>query len=882
MVSSKARFSHFVGREAELAYLFRRLDTMCDGGGSAVLIVSPPGGGKSRLVREFRQRLGARAVTFALGGNLHRGQPPFSPFSEALGETFQASLFDRTSARVLVIEDLQWADDSTLELVGQVCRRIAELPMLLLLTLRTELIPDCELPPALAHLLPSLTHVLQLEPLSIADVRSLISNARDAYPTLSSEIARQIEQSCGGNPLYLEEQLGATLHPVDGAGISTLPELSAFQSSALRAFALLPPSTRKILTNAAILGLSFDSRVIAEITKQSEATIAKALQAAFEKRFVAPDACDVHRYVFTDPIIRNMLYVSLTPRLRAMMHGAAAAALEGRPASAARYGELSDQWYSSELPGRSVDYAERAAVVAEAAGDYPEAARLYERVLTFKRRPSRSRAEMCRKLANALLLGSSAERSRPYFEEAAAFYVANGASRTAASLLCSLAVAIWHQGDAAAALDVIERALVKFTENLHPVATARLLLTAADLCDLRGMFDRSRELLERAEALPCRKPRELQARYHSMHARALTRQRRLSEALTEYESALRLSNKLRNVKLVVSVSRNLSACLRLAGRFKEAEEQARAALEYARSHHSGELLECELALVLADLLSLRGKLPEATELLESVIEKRPKFGLIRLELLACLPIALAVDRQDLINACFEQSLVDAGLSGDAPIEKGRIVYAVSKLHYLRGEVKKARTVIRLALRSVESAEFTELLMLAVAEFGAYSDFQRARELLAVLQNDATPAFLALFDAFVAHRAAKAAQCQTLARRAARTFDRLGAPLLAARSFELAGDQRRALATYQQVGAIRDVKRLEKVFSLRGLKGSGALTRRQIEIGRHIAAGRGNRAIAQGLQISLKTLESHLTAIYDRLGVKSRSEIAAYVLDRNLR
>jgi len=119
-----------------------------------------------------------------------------------------------------------------------------------------------------------------------------------------------------------------------------------------------------------------------------------------------------------------------------------------------------------------------------------------------------------------------------------------------------------------------------------PRATARLLVTAADLCDLRGMFDRSRELLERVEALPCRKPRELQAHYHTIYARALMRQRRLSEALTEYGSALRLSIKLRSVKLIIAVSRNLSACLRLAGRFEEAEEQGRAALEYARSHHA--------------------------------------------------------------------------------------------------------------------------------------------------------------------------------------------------------------------------------------------------------------------------------------------------------
>ncbi len=881
MIAADFRFARFVGREAELAYLLRRVEATREDGGSVVLIVSPPGRGKSRLVREFRRRLDRPAINFALGGNLHRAQPPFSPFKEALGEAFRESLFDSAPARVLAIEDLQWADDSTLELVAHVCRHIADLQMLLLLTLRTQLIPNGESTPALANLLPSLPHVLELAPLSVADTRSLLNDVLNAYPMLSSEVVGQIERNCGGNPLYLEELLSATLREVDGPRVR-LPELSVFQSSVLRASAQLPPSTRSVLAGAAVVGLSFDSRIVADVTSQEEAPIAEALQSAFARGFIAPANDRPHHYAFADPIVRNVLYDGVSPHLRASMHGKVATAFEGRPEFAARYAELSDQWYASEQPERSVKYAERAGALAETSGDYFEAARFYERARNFKPPSTRERAEMCRRLASALMLSGFAERSRRYFEEAIAFYVASGDSHRAVELLCSLASAIWHQGDTPAAIDIVERALAGFATSLDAPATAQLLLAAADLCDVRGIADRSRAFLERFEALPCRKPRALQVRYHSVRARVLMRRGEFSEAVMEFGKSLALLNKVRDVKLRVAVLRNFSACLRLAGRFEEAEAQGQASLQYARSRHAGRLVECELTLVQADLLSLRGKLREATALLESVIAQRADFGICRFELLACgLPIALAVDREDLVSACCDRSLLDGGLSGFPPVEKGRIAYALAKLHHVRGEIKKARAVIRQGLRSIESAEFAELLMLAVAEFGASSDFPRARELLAISQNNATPAFVTLFEAFVAHRGGRPRECQTFARRAAIEFDRLGVPLLAARSLELAGEQRRALGMYKCVGAARDVKRLENVFSLRGLKGRGALTRRQIEIGRHIAAGRGNRAIAQGLQISIKTLESHLTAIYDRLGVRSRSEIAAYVLDHNI-
>jgi DNA-binding CsgD family transcriptional regulator len=881
MIPDDVRFANFVGRDEELAWLLSRFNSARDGEGSAVLVVAPQGCGKSRLVREFRKLLGSRAERFAFAGNLHRDQTPFAPFREALGNGFLESLFEPGSVRVLAIDDLQWADDASLELIGRLCRHADQMRLLLLATLRTSFFSGDEPSAALTNLLPSFKRIIHLGPLSVADVRGLMKDIARAYPELAPNILRRIERSSGGNPLFLEELSGASAHALARGASPELTIPPTFESAVLHATASLPVQVQRALPDAAVLGTSFDVRVLSDVAKLSNAWLAEALQKAYEKHIIVPLEGDARRYEFAHPLIRDVLYTRLTPAVRALKHGLAATALERDHASRANPGELSDHWFSSNEPNRSLDYAERAAIKAETDGNYAEAAHFYERILTFRAEPSRQRAEICQKLGRALYFGGLVAQSRPYLQESAAFYSAD-APDVAADLLCFLAMALWHDGNGPAALAVVHDALQQLADCGNSLVTCHLLTTAASLCHLLGMRDRSLELLERAEGVRCRKSTPLKARIHHIRACCLAQQRRFPEAIVEFEIALNVLKKIRDPGLFVPIAQNASACLRSSGRFKEAEQRARSTLEYARKHQAGPLLETTLALLHATLLSLCGRLQEAARLVEQSVASNPDFRMCQMELLAFgLPVALAVDRPDLVDACFDESSMESAFSTKISAGIGTVAYAVSKLYYARGDVKGARALLRRGLRSVETAEFVEPLILAIAEYGASADFKRARALLAGLpESAATPAFLALFDAFIAQRGSKVRERRRFARDAAAQFEKLGAPLLRARALELAGQQKQALAIYHQAGAVRDAKRLENVFVGRGRKGSGVLTDRQIEIGYFVAAGQCNRTIARDLQISAKTLESHLTAIYRRLGVASRSDIVAYMLDQD--
>ena len=103
---------------------------------------------------------------------------------------------------VLIVEDLHWADDATLDVLGHVGRRLADLPALLVLTYR-----DDEVPPAhpLRRVLGALTattvHRLALPPLSPAAVASLAVG--------SGHDSTALHTLTGGNPFYVTETLAA-------------------------------------------------------------------------------------------------------------------------------------------------------------------------------------------------------------------------------------------------------------------------------------------------------------------------------------------------------------------------------------------------------------------------------------------------------------------------------------------------------------------------------------------------------------------------------------------------------------------------------------------------------------------------------------------------
>lgn len=136
--------------------------------------------------------------------------------------------------------------------------------------------------------------------------------------------------------------------------------------------------------------------------------------------------------------------------------------------------------------------------------------------------------------------------------------------------------------------------------------------------------------------------------------------------------------------------------------------------------------------------------------------------------------------------------------------------------------------------------------------------------------------LAYFDASVAARRGDQAGARTAAAGAADMFARLRRPYERARALELAGDDAAAYEAYIAIGDRRDAAcvRASALGVNRRGRAKHELTEREREVAGRVAAGRSNRAVADELVISERTVEKHLEAILGKLGLRSRTELAA--------
>src|SRR5436190_1659847 len=143
----------FVGRTREFGQLERALDGARAGSGATVLIAGEAGIGKTTMVAELANRARNAGMTVLLGRSMDLlgTELPYQPFAEALrtlGKPWQApgsqlAAFEETLAiltasapLLLVLEDLHWADTSTLDLVVYLAHNINDRPILLLATFR--------------------------------------------------------------------------------------------------------------------------------------------------------------------------------------------------------------------------------------------------------------------------------------------------------------------------------------------------------------------------------------------------------------------------------------------------------------------------------------------------------------------------------------------------------------------------------------------------------------------------------------------------------------------------------------------------------------------------------------------------------------------------
>ncbi|XXX80874.1 AAA family ATPase [Sorangium sp. So ce134] len=296
---------------------------------------------------------------------------------------------------VVICDDLQWADDASLDLLESLVQGVADLPLLLVCSARTELLErrpgfgvDVE-----AH------HRQEVAPLARRHIEEMIRNWLRRVPGLSTDVVRALAERAEGSPLIVEELLYLL---VDAGAIVTQGETWVLHEERLGALRLpatihgivqarldrLDPELREVLIYAAVVGRTFWQGAVdhlrrAGTTASAGASVEAMLGGLRQRRLVRlrePSTLQGEREMaFADAATHEVAYEMLSAKLRRALHLEAAAWLEQRAETGTAVALLAVQYdRAGDAAGAASAYM-RAAARAMSFGENAEAIRHLER-----------------------------------------------------------------------------------------------------------------------------------------------------------------------------------------------------------------------------------------------------------------------------------------------------------------------------------------------------------------------------------------------------------------------------------------------------------------------------------------------------------------------
>jgi class 3 adenylate cyclase/predicted ATPase len=372
-----------VGRDEEMAMLLRRWERARQGDGQLVLVVGEPGLGKSRLIEEFHARLRETPHTWVewscsqllqntplhpiaewgrerfggtevpaeqrladLEGSLTQvkldpaentvllaplldiplpteGTNPLPP--EELRRRQLAALTNwvmagaRVQPFVLAVEDLHWADPTTLDVLRGIAERGARSPLYVLITARPEFRPGWGMR--------SHHGMIALAPLDGQQVRQMVGElaARHAFPR---DVIEGLTERTGGVPLFVEEVTRLLLERGEQGGIQAIPP--TLQQSLTARLDRLGPA-REVAQIGAAIGRGFSYSLVRAVAGMEDAPLQDALERLADADILLvqglPPESD---YRFKHALIQDAAYENLLRSRRTVLHRRIAEALRDR------------------------------------------------------------------------------------------------------------------------------------------------------------------------------------------------------------------------------------------------------------------------------------------------------------------------------------------------------------------------------------------------------------------------------------------------------------------------------------------------------------------------------------------------------------------------
>ena len=362
-----------VGRDEEIAMLMRRWERARQGEGQLVLIVGEPGLGKSRLIEELRIRLRDTPHTWTEWSCSQLLQnTPLHPIAEWGRQRFAsadipvdrqladlestltlikidpaenvpllAPLLDiplpkerlpalapeevrrrqlaamtnwvivgaRSQPVVLALEDVHWADPTTVDFIRGMAERGAQAPLLLLVTARPEFRPPWGMR--------SHHTTISLAPLDRSQVQEMVAEL-SARHALSKQIVDGVTERTGGVPLFIEEVTRLLLERGEQGGVQAIPP--TLQQSLMARLDRLGPA-REVAQIAAVIGRDFSYALLCAVAVMDDAALHINLERLAEADILLVEGLPPDSdYRFKHALIQDAAYENMLKSRRQVLH----------------------------------------------------------------------------------------------------------------------------------------------------------------------------------------------------------------------------------------------------------------------------------------------------------------------------------------------------------------------------------------------------------------------------------------------------------------------------------------------------------------------------------------------------------------------------------
>ena len=938
-----------LGRGDEIHALRALVDELTAGNGSVAVIEGEAGIGKTRLLDDIVVYAKSVGVAVVRGDADELGRDrPFGVIADALGlepgsdDAARAELgqwiegvvpAERSSGAavdvgfrivdaiislveelgsntpaVIVLDDLQWADPSTLRAVRALSRRLDELPVTLLFALRTH--------PRTAEVDGVIDEVrrhrglhLRLGPLDTSEMATLTSDLVNAEPgpRLMAQLA-----GAGGNPLFVIELINALsdeggIDVRDGtAEVATVTVPASLRATILRRLRGLDADTLDLLKVASVLGSTFSSADLATVTGRTVVELLSVLTDAVQAGFVGERG---ERLAFRHDVIREAIYGDVPQPIRRDLHRHAASALGAAGAPAERVAEhvslgasAGDSFAVQSLHLAARDIAPRSSSVA---------ANLLQRALAIADDRDPLRLPVTSDLAFALYSTGRLEEAEAVVRDVLDRELTEPERRHTHR---SLGAILFLRGDRSAARDLFDlNAATDEPAFERAFDMAAAALASPYIGDLDGAWTRAEEAVRLGEQ--CFNAHALSlafgawslvARYRGLLPQAIDFGRRALQGVDVIEWGTWLSA-------------HLGSTYTLAAANLEADdlEQADAAFRTGRraNEDGGDVWQCSLHVMgLATKHFMAGEwddaAAEATACLSLAAQTETTFAVVIFT--HALLAAIDIPRGEISHAEATLAVAEEEFAANGP------QFGVDAMLWVRAGLLESRGDIQAAAATLAAAwDLFGTFGYTFTHRSIATDLVR----LALVTGDRPLALTVTKDMEVLAERARvptaegaALRCRGLLddnvdallrsvetyRRGPRPFDLALACEDAAIALGRVGDLVSAVRLFDEaqiifgrLGAIRNIKRADATLRELGVRrrrhhatprpatGWESLTETELRVSRLVAEGLTNRQIADQLFISRRTVETHTAHVFRKLGVSNRTELAAQVV-RQLR